>query len=101
MKSALHLAPQRSLAGRYLAGFGAVVAPLSLLGQTALGLAIRGPTRPAAFSTRSLRGSWLTPRASVLPPWAALALRMHGFQSRQHRQPGDPVSAGEPVRLQQ
>ena len=58
MKSALHLAPQRSLAGRYLAGFGAVVAPLSLLGQTALGLAISlGPMRPAVFSTRSLRGS--------------------------------------------
>ena len=27
MKSALHLAPQRSLAGRYLAGLGAVCTP--------------------------------------------------------------------------
>jgi len=102
MKSALHLAPQRSLACRYLAGFGAVVAPLSLLGQTALGLAMTkahrcgvisvGPMRRAVFSTRYLRASWQTPRASVLPHWAALVLRMHGLQSRQHRPPGDPIA---------
>ena len=86
-------------------------APLSLPGQTALGLAMTnahccgvislGPMRPAVFSTRYLRGSWQTPRGSVPPPWADLVLRMHGFQSRQHRQPGDPVSAGEPVGLQE
>ena len=102
MKSALHPAPLWSLAGQYFGGLGAIRRFLSLPGQTALGLAMTkahrcgvisvGPMRRAVFSTRYLRASWQTPRASVLPHWAALVLRMHGLQSRQHRPPGDPIA---------
>jgi len=58
------------------------------------------PTRPAVFSTRYLRGSWLT-RASALPPWVALALRVRGLQSRQHRQPDELVRRGRTDKAQE